>query len=110
MLLQGTLSNTETSLLTLSTANVNLLKSFIFFNSSSSNDETIFLYVVKNDGGSVGVADNSNLIVEQILSFKETFEFSPAYPIEINQINDSIFAKASTNNTVNYLISGVEQQ
>jgi hypothetical protein len=62
--------------------------------------------LVKNNNGVLGTPDNSNIVEELVLSSKETSEFSPSYPIHLEDENDAVFLKASSDNVVNYFITG----
>ncbi len=108
MLAQGQLSDTNSSLKSVGSSQTVYFKSLIFHNTDSS-EQTIYIHFVPHDGSNnLGVADSTNIIINQILASGETFEFSPAFPISSSKENDAIFASASSANLVNYLITGFE--
>lgn len=108
MFIQGQLSDTKSSLKSVGSSQTVYFKSLIFHNTDSS-EQTIYLHFVPHDGSNnLGIANSTNIIVNQTLASNETFEFSPAYPVEMKSENDAVFANASNANVVNYLITGFE--
>ena len=106
MLSQGTLNTSATSIYTNGSNSIKYLKSFIFHNSNSSSSSTIYLHVIKNSSGSVGNASLGNRILFTSLEAGETYEFSPSFPIDLSETNDTIQAKSDTDGDVNYFIFG----
>jgi hypothetical protein len=78
----------------------------IHFHNTSDNDVTVFLHIVKSSGGVTGTPDDTNIILEEIVTSKETFEFSSSFPFSLKNENDAIFANASETNVVNSFILG----
>lgn len=104
MLIRGTLSNTAASIYTVS-APVKV-KTIIFFNGGAGTN-TVSLYDVPNNTGNVGTAGLSNQIMSIALPSGDTYEFSPAYPFDYTETNDSLQASATNASEVNYRIMGV---
>lgn len=105
MFINGQITTTNTAVLAVG-ANENVYFKTLIVHNTSNNDETIYFHLVKNDNGSLGTPDNTNIVEEQILSSKETSEFSPSYPIHLENENDAVFLKSSSDNVVNYFITG----
>lgn len=106
MFITGQLAETTSNILTVNSSETVYLKTIIIHN-TSANQETVFLHLVKNDAESLGVADSTNIVEEIILDSKETSEFSPSYPVVLTETNDAVFASCSTENVVNYFITGI---
>jgi hypothetical protein len=105
MLAQGTLSTSINTLYFLSSNSTVYFKSFIFYNDGTLNT-AITLYIVPNNSGSIGNANNQNKILYQVLEPGETYEFSPSFPIDLNTQNDSIKGKIDNSVNVNFIILG----
>jgi len=104
MLVQGQLSDTASAIVTVGADETVQAKTFVFYNSDSS-DIDIFLHFVPNASGSLGTADDTNRVSLTIPAGK-TVEFSPSYPVEYSAENDAIFASAGTASQVNYFVMG----
>lgn len=108
MFINGQAPSSATAVLTVGANKTMYVKTIIFHNTTSEN-QTVFVYLVKNNTGSVGVADVTNIIQEEVLEAKGTSEFSPSYPFELNEENDAVFISCSNISAVNYFINGYEE-
>jgi hypothetical protein len=105
MRIQGQLTSTITTLWSNPANEKKYFKTFIFYNVSGvTNDFT--LHIVDNNSGNIGTADNGNEILYYTLNPNQQIEWSPSFPIEFNYTNDSIQAKASNDNAINFIILG----
>lgn len=106
-LASGQCSNTAGAIYTCPSGKTANIKSIILFNGNSTT-ETVKVYVVNNNGGSVGTAGVTNQILSISLTSGNTFEFTPGYPIELTAQNDTIQADSTTTAKVNYIVCGKE--
>jgi hypothetical protein len=106
MLAQGQLSNTVGAIYTVPSATTAQIKTLVFFNSGTGTN-TVAVYLVPNNTGSIGTADTTDQVLNFDLPSGETFEFSPSFPIEYSAENDTIQASATTASEVNFFVMGV---
>lgn len=107
MLAQGQLLNTTSPIYICPLDTVSKIKTVIFFNGDSVTN-VVSLYLVQNSSSEIGTATASNQILNVSLISGDTFEFSPSFPIEFTEHNDSIQAKASNSDKVNFFVLGIE--
>jgi hypothetical protein len=108
MLMQTQLDDTVGAFSTLDASTTVKIKTLIFFNSGASAN-SIDIHIVKNSGGSVGTASGSNQILRFSLPSGDTFEFSPSFPIVLNEENDTLQGVATTADEVNVFVMGVSE-
>jgi hypothetical protein len=108
MLIQEQLSNTVGAIYTVGSTTTAKIKTLIFFNSGASTN-TIEFFVVKNSSGSVGTAAENNQLLRFDLPSGDTFEFSPSYPIELSEENDTLQGSATAADEVNVFVLGVSE-
>lgn len=84
------------------------VKSILLYNLSSVGTQNVQIHMVKNIGGSVGVASTGSRVARVGLSTDDTFFFEPAYPLTLNATGDSIqiFNEGITATSVNVIILG----
>ena len=84
------------------------VKSILLYNLSSTGSQNVQIHMVKNSGGSVGVASTGSRIARIGIATDDTFFFEPAYPLTLNATGDSIqiFNEGITANSINVTILG----
>lgn len=75
---------------TVGAAQTAYIKSVLIHNLDTSNTQNVFLYVVENNGGSVGTASSVNQVAKLGIQANDTFFFEPAYPITLEGTNDTL--------------------
>lgn len=78
----------------------------VWLHNPTDSDTTVVLYYVPNDNGQVGQAAFEWQIEEYPLAAKESYEVAPSYPWDMDTNNDSLQAKSTIANSVNYLVLG----
>lgn len=106
MLAQGQLPSTPQPLLILDSFERLQVRSIIIYNSGENTNELKF-YAVPNDGGALGIVGADKQFLNLELRTKQIFEFTTAFPITYEEINDAIFGDATNANEVNYFIGGI---
>ena len=66
------------------------------------------IYVVPNNGGSVGSISSTNKIARIGIGTDDTFFYEPAYPIVLTKNNDTLQVgnEGWTDNSLNILVTG----
>jgi len=105
MKIQGQLNSTITTLWSNGSNEKKFFKTFIFYNVADVTND-FHLYIVDNDSGNIGTADNTNEILYYTLESGQQIEWSPSFPIEFDSNNDSIQAKASNDTSINFILLG----
>ena len=84
------------------------IKSILLHNLSSSGSQNVQIHMVKNSGGSVGVASTGSRIARIGITTDNTSLFQPAYPLTLNATGDSIqiFNEGLTSDSINVTILG----
>lgn len=78
----------------------------ILFHNTNTTAEDVILYLVNNSGGAVGTASASDIVNRENIPANGSPEFSPAYPFELTEENDTIQAVTTTGSVVNFAILG----
>jgi len=105
MLAQGQLQSTPQPLIILDTFERMQIRSIIIYNSGENTNE-IKLYAVPNDTGSLGTVGADKQFLNLELRSKQIFEFTTAFPITYESLNDAIFGEATNANEINYFVGG----
>lgn len=104
---QGQIAPVTTAIFTNPLNSKGKIKS-IFLHNSGNSGETIGIYFVPNNTGAVGIADDSNLFFSEILAPNESYELNFSFPVILGDENDTIQAVTDTENTVNFVLLGVQ--
>ena len=111
-------AGTTASVYSVGSAKTAYIRSVVIYNSTIGTANTDLsqqaqIYVVPNNGGSVGTATDGNRIARVSLAANDTFFYELQYPITLPNTGDSIqvfnegtFNLGSATNSINVLILG----
>lgn len=103
----GQLLSSKTPLYENTSGNLLIIKTFIFHNPTTT-DANFILHFIPNDQGLIGTPATQNIYWNVILKGKESYEISPAMPLILLNLGDSLQANSSIDNSVNFLLMGRE--